>query len=59
MTCPSKISYWKVKVIEYLIAARRLGDELRSLHSQFDMKLRDENAELYQAIGVHPILHQY
>lgn len=25
----------------------------------FDIKPRDENNELYNAIGTHPILHQY
>lgn len=37
----------------------RLGQELRNLHSQFDIKPRDENAELYNSIGSHPMLHQY
>lgn len=37
----------------------RLGNELRALHNQFEIKPRDENVELYTAINVHPILHQY
>lgn len=45
--------------INIIIAARRLGQELRNLHSQFEIKPREENAELYNAIGAHPILHQY
>jgi hypothetical protein len=42
-----------------LYEASRLGQELRSLHTQFDIKPRDENNELYNAIGSHPMLHQY
>ena len=37
----------------------RLGQELRSLHVDFEVKPRDESTELYHAIGSHPILHQY
>ena len=36
-----------------------MGQELKNLHSQFEIKPREENAELYHAIGTHPILHHY
>ena len=40
-------------------SAHRLGQELKALHSQFDIRPREENAEIYHAVGSHPTLHQY
>lgn len=36
----------------------RLGNELKHLHTQFELQPRDENVELYSAINAHPILHR-
>ena len=39
--------------------ANKLGSELRNLHTQFDARPREENADLYNAINNHPILNKY
>ena len=40
-------------------SANKLGDELHALHTQFEIKPREENNELYTAINSHPALQKY
>lgn len=37
----------------------RTGEELKMLHNQFEIQPREDNTELYEAIGTHPILNQF
>jgi flagellar biosynthesis chaperone FliJ len=36
-----------------------LGQELRNLHTQFDIQPREENSEVYTAINAQPILQNF
>ena len=40
-------------------AANRLGEELKLIHSQFEIRSHEENTELYHAISSHPVLNQF